>query len=93
MLLGLLLGSSVAITFSLSVVAFVFWLLQERYPRLEAELQPLLVNLAIFLVLTVVAAVSFYGEAKRAPWRYVSSVALALMVLAVGRYYWPESGA
>lgn len=88
-LLGLVLGSAASIAFSLLAVAIVFAVLHPRYPRLEAELQPLLVSLGIFLVLTSVAALSFYGELKARAWRHASALALAILIAAIGRFYWP----
>ncbi len=89
-LLGLVLGSAGSIAFSLLTVAIVFTLLRPRYPRLDAELEPLLVSLGIFAVLTAAAAVSFYAELKGRAWRHVSALTLGALLLAVGRYYWPE---
>lgn len=88
-LLGLVLGSAASITFSLLAVTIVFAVLHPRYPRLEAELEPLLVNLAVFAVLTSAAALSFYGELKARAWRHASAVVLAILLVAIGRYYWP----
>lgn len=88
-LLGLVLGSAASIAFSLLAVTIVFAVLHPRYPRLEAELEPLLVNLGIFVILTSVAALSFYGELKARGWRYVSALVLAILLVAIGRYYWP----
>lgn len=90
LLLGLVLGSAGSITFSLLAVTIVFSLLQGRYPRLQAELEPLLLNLAIFVVLTAAAAVSFYAELRHKAWRHATAVGLGVLLVAVGRYYWPD---
>lgn len=88
-LLGFLLGSSVAITFSLSGVALVFLLLRSEYPRVDEEIWPLFGHLALFLVLTVAAAFSFYGAIRELRWRRASFVFLAAVLAVVGAYYWP----
>lgn len=88
-LLGLVLGSAASIAFSLLAVSIVFAVLQPRYPRLGAELGPLLVNLVVFLVLAAVAGLSFYAELKRRVWRHGSALVLGALLIAVGRYYWP----
>lgn len=88
-LLGFLLGSVASITFSLFGVAVVVFVLQSEYPRLDGELPPLLENLAIFVVLTALAALSFYSEIRSLAWRHFSAAALALALVAMGFYYWP----
>jgi hypothetical protein len=81
-LLGLLLGSSAAITFSLTGVSLVFLILEPEYPRLDAEIWPLLKSLALFTGLTALSAFSFFGVVKAKPWRRAVT-ALTLIVLAL----------
>jgi hypothetical protein len=88
-LLGFVLGSAASITFSLFGVAVVVFVLQSDYPRLDGELAPLLSNLAIFVVLTAAAALSFYSEIKLLAWRRASEAVLLLALTAAGLYYWP----
>lgn len=88
-LLGFVLGSAAAITFSLTGVAIIFLLLRSEHARLAGEIGPLLIHLAIFTVLTVVAALSFYGEIKQAGWRRPSQAGLALALAAIVAFYWP----
>jgi hypothetical protein len=90
MLIGFVLGSAAAITFSLSGVAIVFLYLRPDYPRLEGEIQPLLLHLGIFSGLTVLAGLSFYAELKRPPWRMAAAVGLGLGLIAVTAFYWPD---
>jgi hypothetical protein len=90
MLLGVVLGSVLSIALGLGLVALVFWLLKSDYPRLEAEFMPLVASLGIFVALTVVAALSFYGELKRKPWRLPAQLLLLGALLATGWHYWPE---
>jgi len=87
---GVILGTAVSIGFGLSVVCFIFWLLQGDYPRLESELPELLRSTAIFLILSVVAAAGFYGSLKRTFWRRWSFAALWFLLLLTGFYYWPQ---
>jgi hypothetical protein len=89
-LLGFLLGSAVATTFSLTAVAIVFWILHDEYPRLDGEIAPLLRHLGLFSVLTVFAGLSFYAEAKRPPWRPLSLAGLAAILIAMLAVYWPR---
>jgi hypothetical protein len=89
-ILGLILGTASSITFSLLGVTVMFLVLEPRYPRLEAEGGSLLANLAFFSVLTVFAALSFYGVLKQRRWRYAALLPLALTLAAIGRYYWPD---
>jgi len=89
-LLGFVLGSSAAISFSLGGVALVFAILRSDYPRLDSELGPLLTHLAIFLVLTAVAGLSFWGALHQARWRWAGFAGLAVMLVAIGAFYWPD---
>jgi hypothetical protein len=82
-LLGFLLGSSGAICFGLLGVAFVFWLLAPEHPELGPEIQPLILHLGRFGVLTAVSALSFYGLVTQRPWRQFSIAVLSLTLGAV----------
>lgn len=86
-LLGFLLGSSGAISFGLLGVAFIFWWLGPEHPELRDEVSSLLAHLARFLVLTVVAACSFYGLLQQTPWRRVSVGLLVAVLGGVGYVY------
>ena len=89
-LLGIVLGTVFSIFFGLAVVSFVFWLLKDEEPRLAAEFGSLLVSTGIFLVLSVIAASSFYGSLRRRVWRHVPMACLWLAIFLTGRYYWPQ---
>ena len=69
-ILGILMGSLVAIAVGLGVVAFIFWLLQDDNPRLQGEMPMLLRSTAIFFVLATVASGAFVGLLKVRPWRF-----------------------
>jgi len=89
-LLGFVLGSSAAISFSLTGVAIVFAILRSDYPRLDSEVSPLLTHLAIFLALTAMAGLSFWAALRERPWRWAAFVGLAVMLAAIGAFYWPD---
>ena len=89
-LLGFVLGTAVSVLFSLTGVAIIYLVLGPSYPRIAAETDSLLVNLAFFAVLTVFAALSFYGVLKKRPWRLAALAPLAVTLAVIGWYYWPE---
>jgi hypothetical protein len=57
---GILLGSSLAITVSLTAVLLVFFIVGDDSPRVQDELRPLLSSISIFFALTAISAASFY---------------------------------
>jgi hypothetical protein len=64
----------------------VFLVLGPEHPELRSEVGPLLSHLWRFSVLTVTAALSFYGLLRQRPWRRLSVTALVLVLawLAIG---------
>ena len=88
-LLGIVLGTLFAIAFGLAIVCFVFWILQDEEPRLVAEVGPLLTSTGIFIALSAVAGISFFGSLHQAVWRHLPVASLLLGLLLAGRYYWP----
>jgi len=88
-LIGIITGSAVAMTVSLSMSAIVFFLLPEYASRLDPERLPLLKGLAWSWTLTIVGGASFIGELRHRRWRYAPQVLLALMLVALGILYWP----
>jgi hypothetical protein len=90
MLTGFLLGSSGAICFGLLGVAVVFLVLGPEHPELREEVGALIGHLGRFAVLTVAAAVSFYGLLRQRPWRRFSVAALMLVLLALVLAYAPS---
>ena len=89
MLLGILLGTLFAIAFGLMIVCLVFWILRNEEPRLAAEIDSLIVSTSIFVILSVVAGLSFFGSLRQTLWRYLPLAGLWLGLLLAGRYYWP----
>ncbi len=85
----IVLGSSFAITFSLTAVIIVVLVLGDEYPRLQQEFEPLLASLLVFLGMTAVAAASFYTLIRNHAARYWLQAAMWLALLGVGYYYWP----
>ncbi|MGH8495527.1 MAG: hypothetical protein ACREVN_05280 [Gammaproteobacteria bacterium] len=86
---GILLGCVASIALGLLVVTFIFLLLAGDHPRLEAELRPLAVSLALFVTMTVVCGVSFIGLIRARRWRWHAQAAMWAGLLLVGYYYWP----
>ena len=85
----IILGSSFAITFSLSAVIIVVLVLGDEYPRLQREFDPLLRSSLIFFVMTLISAASFYTLAINHAYRYWLQAAMWLGLLGIGWYYWP----
>jgi uncharacterized transporter YbjL len=85
----IILGSSFAITFSLSAVIFVVLVLGDEYPRLQQEFDALITSLLLFIGMTAVAAASFYSLLRNHAARYWLNAAMWLALLGVGYYYWP----
>ena len=85
-ILGFVLGSAGAITFALAGTAIVFTVLRSDHPHLDAELAPLIINLALFGSLTGAAGACFYAELKERSWRRGAWLALALSLAAVIAY-------
>ena len=84
-LLGFVLGSIAAITFGLAGVAVVFAVLEKDHPQLASEVPVLVANLAAFVALTAVGALSFYAQLHGRRWRYA---AIAGLVLGIGAVAW-----
>jgi hypothetical protein len=91
-LIGIVLGTSASITFSLGSVLIVFGILAHRHadPDLAHELPKLLLSLLAFALLTAASAGSFVGQVKSRSWRRWAHVgtlaALSLIILM----YWPH---
>ena len=89
-ILGFVVGSAAAISFALAGTTIVFVTLRSEYPRLDGELRPLLISVALFGLLTAAAGGSFYGEMKQRPWRRSALALLIAMLVAVAAYHaWP----
>ena len=88
-LVGIIMGSAIALTASLTMSAIVFLLLPEYWARLASERWPLIKGLLWAWSLTAVAAASFIGELRGRSWRFGTQAVLAAMLTALGWIYWP----
>jgi hypothetical protein len=84
------LGSAAAISFGLAGVTVVFTVLRSEYPRLDSELPMLVGSLAVFAGLTAAAGIAFYGQLRRAAWRWFAHAALLLSLAFAAWLYWPR---
>ena len=85
----IVLGSCFAIMVSLAAVIIVVLVLGDEYPRLQHEFDPLLASLVIFVGMTIISALSFYGLLKKHAARYWAQAAMWAGLLLTGWYYWP----
>lgn len=88
-LLGIIMGSTVAIAFGLAMVLIIFLILGSGHAQVRAERGPLLVALGLFVPLAAVAVASFIGDLKNKRWRWVAMGAMWVGVIAVALVYWP----
>jgi hypothetical protein len=88
-LVGIIMGSAIALTVSLTMSAIVFALLPEYSARLASERVPLLKGLLWAWSLTALSSASFIGELRGRRWRYGTQLLLAAMLIALGWIYWP----
>lgn len=88
-LMGIIMGSAIALTVSLSMSAVVFALLPEYSARLASERLPLLKALIWGWSLTAVAGASFIGELRGRHWRFGTQALLGVMLAALVWTYWP----
>ncbi len=88
-LVGIIMGSAIALTVSLTMSAVVFALLPEYSARLASERLPLLKALIWGWSLAAVAGTSFIGELRGRSWRYGFQALLAAMLVTLVWMYWP----
>lgn len=89
-LLGILMGSLVAIFAGLAMTMAVYLLLPEYHDRLAGERAPLLKAVAWTACLSAVAAMAFIGEIRSRHWRRGVQLALAVLLVAFAAAYWPR---
>jgi len=89
-LIGIILGSSVAIALGLTMVLIVFLILAGDEPQLRSEFRPLLQSAAIFTGLAAVAGASFTGSLRQLQWRRWAIGALWTSMILVTWLYWPR---
>jgi len=85
----IILGSCFAIMFSLGAVLVVVLVLGDEYPRLQREFEPLLSSFGLFVIMTAIAAASFYSLIKQHRLRFWAQGAMWLGLVATGWYYLP----
>jgi hypothetical protein len=88
-LLGILMGSAIALTVSLTMSGIVFLLLPEYYGRLASERLPLLRGLLWSWSLAGVSITCFIGELRGWRWRFAPQLLLAGMIAVLLYAYWP----
>jgi hypothetical protein len=88
-LLGIVLGSAVALAVALAMTGVVFMLLPEYSVRLQGEKPPLLLALAWSWSLALVAGASFIGELRGRAWRRPAQVLLLLLLAVLAWRHWP----
>ena len=89
-LIGIILGSAASITFGLSAVLIVFFVLKGEHPDLAREMPQLLWGWGAFAVLTAASAGSFLGQVKERSWRLWAHLATAISLGGVVLLYWPR---
>ena len=86
---GIILGTCLSIAVSLGAVLCMFVLLGDDYPRLDYEFGALTTSLAIFVGMTAISGLSFYGILRKHPARALAQGALWAGIAATAYYYWP----
>lgn len=89
-LLGIIMGSSVAMAVSLAMTAIVFLLLGDQAARFHDEGGPLLRGLLWSWTAVALSVAAFYGELRRRPWRSWAKAAIFALLLVVGVVFWPR---
>jgi hypothetical protein len=87
--IGIVMGSSVALLAGLAMVLAVFLLLPGFDDRLAGEFQPLLQAIAWAVLLTGASVAAFVAQLRLRPWRMPAKLALVGALLLVGWNYWP----
>jgi hypothetical protein len=88
-LIGIVMGSSVALLAGLVMVLAVFLLLPGLDDRLAGEYRPLLQAIAWAVLLTGSSVAAFAGQLRLRPWRMQAKLGLLVALLLVGWKYWP----
>lgn len=89
-LLGIIMGSSVAMAVSLAMTAIVFLLLGDYAARYRHDGTPLLHGLLWSWSAVAISASAFYGMLRERPWRRWAAGAAFLMLAVVGIVFWPR---
>ncbi len=88
-LLGIFLGSCLAIFAGLAIVCLTFWVIMDEYPRLQAELPLLMAATGMFGVCTVLGGAGMWGHLRQTAWRWAPLCLFWLSLAGVAAYFWP----
>lgn len=88
-LIGILLGTSVSITFSVAGVSLISSLLSGTHPELAGDVPSLVTLLVMSAFLTAATAASFVGELRRRSWRFRAHAATVAVLGFMIYWYWP----
>jgi len=88
-LLGIVMGSAVALAVCLAMTGIVFLLLPEYSARLAEERNPLIEGLLWSWTLAGVSGASFLGELRHAAWRRPAQYLMVGMLCVLGWHFWP----
>src|SRR5205085_5819506 len=91
-LLGILMGSAVALAAGLLMTWIVILFLPAHQARFAPEHAALMRAIAVFTLFSAASAGSFYGELRERPWRAAAHRATPLMLGGGVRVYWPKWG-
>ena len=89
-LLGILMGSAVALATGLVMTWIVILFLPQEEARFAPEQPALLRAIAVFSVFSLASAASFYGELRGRRWRGAAHVGTVLMLGVAVWIYWPR---
>lgn len=89
-LLGIIMGSSVAMAVSLAMTAIVFVLLGDAAARYRSDGGPLLRGLLWSWSAVAITVTAFYGMVRERPWRGWAASAVFLMLAVIGLVFWPR---
>jgi hypothetical protein len=89
-LLGIIMGSAVALFIGLVLTFLVFLLLPEFHEELSGEFIPLMQAIAWAALLAAAAVAGFLGEIRQRSWRHVAQLATVVALVGIGWRYWPD---
>jgi hypothetical protein len=89
-LLGIVMGSAVALFGGLVLTYLVFLLLPEFRDELSAEFIPLLQAIAWAALLAAASVAGFVGEIRHRAWRHGAIFATVVALVGIGWRYWPR---
>jgi hypothetical protein len=89
-LLGIVMGSAVALCVGLVLTLLVFLLLPEFRDELSAEFVPLFQAIAWAGLLAAASVGGFVGEIRQRAWRHAAQLATVAALIGIGWRYWPD---